>query len=87
MYQGDVADRLRNTLNTPPGAYHLLAVHGVLNLNRALNRMRQQEIALIVQVDNLLDEELWVPALGSPATDTVPFNKGRAAYLGVRVGF
>ena len=44
-------------------------------------------IALILQGDNLLDEQLWVPALGNPATDTVPFNKGRATYLGLRVGF
>jgi hypothetical protein len=28
-----------------------------------------------------------VPALGDPATDTVPYNKGRAAYFGVKVAF
>jgi outer membrane cobalamin receptor len=87
VYQGDVAERLHRTLNTPPGFYHLLALHGVLNMNKALNLRRAQEIALIIQGDNLLDEQLWVPALGNPATDTVPYNKGRAAYVGIRVGF
>jgi outer membrane receptor for ferrienterochelin and colicins len=87
VYQGDVADRLHKTLNEQPGSYHLLALHGLLSMNKALNLKRKQEIALVLQGDNLLDEQLWVPALGSPATDTVPYNKGRAAYLGLRVGF
>ncbi len=87
VYQGDVADRLHKTLNTQPGSYHLLGLHGLVNMNKALNLKRTHEIALIVQGDNLLDEQLWVPALGNPATDTVPYNKGRAAYLGLRVAF
>jgi hypothetical protein len=87
VYQGDVADRLHKTLNRPPGSYHLLALHGMLDLNRTLNLKRKQEVALIIQGDNLLDEQLWVPALGNPATDAVPYNKGRAAYLGLKVGF
>ena len=56
-------------------------------MNKALHLKREQEIALIVQGDNLLDEQLWVPALGNPATDTVPYNKGHAAYLGLKVDF
>ena len=87
VYQGDVAKRLRQTLNRPPGAYHLLTAYGLLNLNRALKLQRKQQLALILQGDNLLDEQLWVPALGNPATDTTPYNKGRAVYLGLKVGF
>jgi outer membrane receptor for ferrienterochelin and colicins len=87
VYQGDVVDRLHQTLNTQPGSYHLLALHGIVNMNKALGLTRKQEVALIFQGDNLLNEQLWVPALGSPATDTVPYNKGRAAYLKLKVGF
>jgi outer membrane receptor for ferrienterochelin and colicins len=87
VYQGDVAERLHQTLNTPPSSYHLLTVRGELNLNKALHLSRTQEIALVIQGDNLLDRQLWVPALGNPATDTVPYNKGRAVYVGLRVGF
>jgi outer membrane receptor for ferrienterochelin and colicin len=87
VYQGDVADRLHNTLNQRPGFYHLLALHGTVNMNKALRIQREHEVALIIQGDNLLDDQLWVPALGSPATDTVPYNQGRAAYVGLRVGF
>ena len=86
-YQGDVASRLHQTLNQPPGPYQMLALHGLLNINKALTLKSKHPIALILQGDNLLDEQLWVPALGNPATDTVPFNKGRATYLGLRVGF
>ena len=56
-------------------------------MNKALNLKRKQEIALTIQGDNLLNEQLWVPALGNPATDTVPYNKGRATYLGLKVAF
>ena len=87
VYQGDVADRLHQTLNTRPGSYHLLTLHGIVSMNKALGLKREPEVALIIQGDNLLNEHLWVPALGNPATDTVPYNKGRATYLGLKVGF
>ena len=86
-YQGDVADRLHRTLSPPPGPYQMVALHGSLNVNKALNLKRTKEIALVLQGDNLLDTQLWVSALGNPATETVPFNKGRATYLGITVGF
>jgi outer membrane cobalamin receptor len=86
-YQGDVADRLHQTLNQQPGPYQMLALHGSLNMNKALSLKRTPEIALILQGDNLMNEQLWVSALGNPATETVPFNKGRATYLGIKVGF
>ena len=84
VYQGDVVDRLHNTLNPQPAAYQLLAVHGTLNLDKVLKMTR--EIALTLQIENLLDRPLWAPALGNPATDTVPFNKGRAVYIGLKFG-
>ena len=66
---------------------HLLALHGIVRMNKALGFKGKQEVALTLQGDNLLNEHLWVPALGNPATDTVPYNKGRAAYVGLKVGF
>ena len=56
-------------------------------MNKALRIQREHEVALIIQGDNLLDDQLWVPALGNPANDTVPYNQCRAAYVGLRVGF
>jgi len=54
-----------------PGPYQMVALHGMLNINKALTLKTKHEIALILQGDNLLNEQLWVPALGNPATDTV----------------
>ena len=87
QYQGDVADRLKKTLNRPPGPYHMVALHALLSLSQALHLKHKPAVALVVQGDNLLNDPLWVPSLGSTVAETVPYDKGRAVYLGVKVGF
>jgi hypothetical protein len=34
-----------------------------------------------------LDEEVWIPASGNPWPDGVPYDQGRAAYVGLNVSF
>ena len=48
-------------LNPPPGSYHLLALHATLNLNQVLTLKRTPQIAVILQIDNLLTSNA-VPA-------------------------
>ena len=43
--------------------------------------------SLIVQADNLLDEEIWLPAWGLTPGQSIPYDKGRAIYGGVKVSF
>jgi hypothetical protein len=46
-----------------------------------------KELSLVVQIDNLLNEEVWVPAWGNVLGSTVPFIQGRTIYGGFKVGF
>jgi hypothetical protein len=52
-------------------------------LNRLFKLNSKQEFTVILQGDNLLDQEIWVPALGVSWPDVLPFKKGRAIYVGL----
>jgi outer membrane receptor protein involved in Fe transport len=87
-YQGDIDDQLTTeTFNPAPGAYDLLYLHGKLDLSRVFKLTGSRQFSLLVQVDNLLDKTVWVPAWGSGVVDSMPYNKGRAVYVGASATF
>ena len=84
VYQGEVDDVFDTEVNPSPGEYHLVSLHGKLDLNKVLNWSVGQDLALLVQVDNLLDEEIWMPTSGGGIGNLAsPVNIARTAYIGL----
>ena len=88
-YMGDVSPALHNSLNPSPGSYHLVSLHGELDLGRVfkLTLPERQKVGLILQGDNITNQEIWLPASGDALVASVPFNPGRRAYVGMRFSF
>lgn len=46
-----------------------------------------KKFALLVQVDNLLDKQVWLPNWGLAPGTSIPYNKGRALYASLNLTF
>jgi outer membrane receptor protein involved in Fe transport len=87
-YQGDLDEALTTgTANPAPGAYNLLYLHGRFDLGHALKMTGKREFGLLLQIDNLLDKTVWVPAWGTNDQESMPYNKGRIIYVGASATF
>jgi hypothetical protein len=62
----------------------MVNVHCSYDLNRPLKTILK-EILLVVDFDNLLDEEIWLPAWGLINGSSIPYNQGRTIYGGIKV--
>jgi outer membrane receptor protein involved in Fe transport len=90
VYQGDPDDRWKGLGNPDPESHLIASLHSKLNLTKLLNLGLDQDISLLIQVDNLFDEEVYLPRWGDfqpPGTDTNPVNQGISAYVGLEVEF
>jgi outer membrane receptor for ferrienterochelin and colicins len=85
IYQGDLDEKYDTQVNPSPGTYNLMNVYCKYNLNRLFNLSSVKELALFLQVDNLLDEEIWLPDWGLILGKSMPVNQGRAIYMGLNV--
>lgn len=85
IYQGDLDDMYKTAYNPSPGAYNKLNLYARLNFNELLNPNMKPGISVFLQVDNLLDEEIWLPDWGLTLGKSIPVNPGRAIYAGVDV--
>jgi outer membrane receptor for ferrienterochelin and colicins len=86
-YQGDIDRSLTGSRNPQPGPYNLLYLHGRFDLSRALKLKGSQRVSLLLQADNLLNKEVWLPLWGMLPGESMPSNQGRAAYVGVSATF
>jgi outer membrane receptor protein involved in Fe transport len=90
VYQGDLDDRWKGLGNPDPESHLIASLHSELNLTKLLNLGLDQDISLLIQVDNLFDEEVYLPRWGDfqpPGTDTNPVTQGISAYVGLEVEF
>jgi outer membrane receptor for ferrienterochelin and colicin len=87
IYQGPLDDKYHSTLNPSPGAYDKLSLHLEWNLSTFFNWKKGPKTSLLVQADNLLDEQIWLPAWGLTPGQSIPYDKGRAIWAGVRATF
>ncbi len=87
IYQGNLNNRFRNTINPQPGAYNLLDLHAKLDINKIFSMQLKQKIAIIIQVDNLLDKKYYIPEWGGTNQDAVPGTTGRNIYAGLNLTF
>jgi len=87
LYQGPLDSKYNTVLNPSPGAYDKLSFHMELNLKKYFHWHVRSEPSLIVHADNLLNQEIWLPAWGLAQGESIPYEKGRAIYAGLRVTF
>ena len=82
-YQGKLDEKYETQINPSPDAYNMMSLYCNLNMNQLLNMSMSQNFALFLQVDNLLDKELWLPDWGLTLGKSMPVNQGRAIYFGL----
>jgi outer membrane receptor protein involved in Fe transport len=85
IYQGPLDEKFDTQLNPSPQAYNIMNLHCRLNLNRLLDWNLSQDLSLLLQADNLLDKEIWLPNWGLIIGNSVPVNQGRTIYFGMEV--
>jgi outer membrane receptor for ferrienterochelin and colicins len=73
------------TLNPGPAAHHLVNSHFRLDVFRFWHAEAARAVALFIHGDNLANQQVWMPDLGSNTGDTIPVNRGRTIYFGVEV--
>jgi len=79
-------EKYSSTLNVTTGSYNMASLHCVYDLSRFLNNSLR-ELSIVLDIDNLLDEVVWLPAWGLVDGSTIPYNEGRTVYGGFRVSF
>lgn len=82
-YQGELDKKFNTQLNPSPGAYNLMNLHCKLDMNKLAGWNFSRGLSLLLQVDNLLDKEIWLPNWGVIAGNSIPVNQGRTIYLGI----
>lgn len=87
IYQGDLDKKFDTQVNPSPGAYSKINLHCRLDMNKFFGLNLGQDSSLLLQIDNLLDEEIWLPNWGLLPGSSIPVNQGRTIYLGAQVSF
>jgi outer membrane receptor protein involved in Fe transport len=85
IYQGDLDKKYDTQVNPSPGAYNLMNLHCRFNINKFFDWKLSPDLSLLLQVDNLLDKELWLPNWGQTPGNSIPVNQGRTIYFGMEV--
>jgi outer membrane cobalamin receptor len=83
-YQGR-ATGYATALNPLPYAFHSLSLHARYDLSKHLLKDNTSGFALFVHGDDLTNHQVWLPAWGSYAPDTIPVVRGRTLYFGLEV--
>jgi outer membrane receptor protein involved in Fe transport len=77
-----------NTRNKETKYFNMLNLNCSYNLNYLLKSSVLKELSLVLTADNLLDEEVWLPAWGmGDVSNRIPYNEGRVIYGGIKVTF
>jgi outer membrane receptor for ferrienterochelin and colicins len=89
-YQGRLSNYFTDNApeNEKPGAYNILNLHFELDLSRLLHKGMNHRVSLVAQVDNVLDEEVWLPCWGKQDPyNVLPYIQGISFYAGVNALF
>jgi outer membrane receptor for ferrienterochelin and colicins len=86
-FQQVLDQKFWSSLNRPLGNQNLINLHLSYDFSRHLRRSFAKELSFVVNGDNLLDEEIWLPAWGPNTRANVPYNQGRTIYAGLKATF
>ncbi|MBN2612505.1 MAG: TonB-dependent receptor [Bacteroidales bacterium] len=87
IYQADVDEKYHTVLNPSPGDYNLVNFHLKYDMNNLINIDFIKELSLFMQIDNLMDQEIWLPNWGLAPGNSMPYNRGREIYFGLTARF
>ncbi len=87
IYQGPLDGQYDSSLNPSPGEYNKLNLHCRLNLRKFFQWKEGPDASLILQADNLLDREIWLPNWGLLPGQSIPYDQGRVVYVGLNLTF
>ena len=74
-----------SVLNKTTGYYNMTNLHCSYDLNNLFKFSAAKELSLVLNVDNLLDEEVWLPNWGLAPGSTIPYIEGRWFQGGVLI--
>jgi outer membrane receptor protein involved in Fe transport len=83
-YQNNIAG-YGTTLNPPADAFHSVSAHARYDLSKRWLKDDSMGFALFLDADDLLNQPVWLPALGSGSANTLPLIRGRTVILGIEV--
>ena len=72
-------------INPRPDAFHSVSVHARFDLTKHWLKSSAQGLALFVHGDDLANNQIWLPALGTNSANTIPVVRGRTVYFGIEV--
>ncbi len=87
IYQGKMDDKFRTTINPSPKPYNVLNLRLDLNIVSLFRLNLKQGISLFSEVKNLLNNEIWLPEWGLTLGKSMPVNRGREIYFGLKFDF
>ncbi|MBN2028913.1 TonB-dependent receptor [bacterium] len=83
IYQGDLDEKFDTRVNPAPESYNLLNLYARLDINQIFSLGTKPNFSLFLQVDNVLDKEIWLPDWGLLPGKSIPVNPGRVIYAGL----
>jgi outer membrane receptor protein involved in Fe transport len=83
-YQSKIAG-FTTTLNPPAQAFNSLSAHARYDLSKRWFKEDTRGVAFFLNAEDLLNKQVWLPALGSGSANTIPVVRGRTVFLGIEV--
>lgn len=83
IFQGEPEESFTVSPNPAAGSYNVLNLHSKFDLTKLLNLNWNQDLALVLQVDNLLNQEIWIPAWGMARGQSMPHVQGMEIFAGL----
>ena len=87
IYQGKLDGKYDASVNPSPGAYNILNLNSRFDMDKLTGWRLARGLSLLFRVDNLSNQEIWLPNWGFAPGDSLPVNQGRTLYGGVEVSF
>jgi outer membrane receptor for ferrienterochelin and colicins len=81
-YQSQVAG-FTSALNPPAQAFNSVSAHARYDLSKRWFKENALGVALFLNADDLLNKQIWLPALGSGTANTIPVVRGRTIFMGI----
>ncbi|MDO5576869.1 MAG: TonB-dependent receptor, partial [Fibrobacter sp.] len=86
-YSQALDERYSAKLNKTNKYINMLNLYCSYDFNELIKSSFLKNLSLVLSVDNLLDEEIWLPAWGLNLGSTIPYNEGRVIYGGFKFSF
>lgn len=87
VYQGDLDKKYYSSVNVSPKSFSFLNFYGSYNINKLLKCNQLKSFDLYLNVQNLLDKEIWLTDWNLLPGKSLPAEKGRIVSGGVNIEF